>query len=166
MECLWWWQKYYPPDFDPSKIPRVRQAKNRQFTVRLMAPFNMKWVLLLLLAGKAQRKVSNSVPLLKLNLTLSNFISGARRAENISTKVKNSTLVKKMSKMKITWAFASIASISRWLLHYLTPKEMMNSNLFLFEFSALDVCLRFPSKLTPKAQITLLRRAPLVILWL
>nr|SVE77934.1 EOG090X0G3U [Daphnia lumholtzi]SVE78564.1 EOG090X0G3U [Daphnia lumholtzi] len=34
--------KYYPPDFDPSKIPRVRQAKNRQFTVRLMAPFNMK----------------------------------------------------------------------------------------------------------------------------
>nr|SVE75457.1 EOG090X0G3U [Daphnia dolichocephala] len=34
--------KYYPPDFDPSKIPRVRQSKNRQFTVRLMAPFNMK----------------------------------------------------------------------------------------------------------------------------
>nr|CAG4637432.1 EOG090X0G3U [Ceriodaphnia reticulata]SVE73259.1 EOG090X0G3U [Ceriodaphnia reticulata] len=34
--------KYYPPDFDPSKIPRVRQAKNKQFTVRLMAPFNMK----------------------------------------------------------------------------------------------------------------------------
>nr|CAG4648323.1 EOG090X0G3U [Moina brachiata]SVE93326.1 EOG090X0G3U [Moina brachiata] len=34
--------KYYPPDFDPSKIPRVRQEKNRQFTVRLMAPFNMK----------------------------------------------------------------------------------------------------------------------------
>jgi len=34
--------KYYPPDFDPTKIPRVRQAKNRQFTVRLMAPFNMK----------------------------------------------------------------------------------------------------------------------------
>nr|CAG4638803.1 EOG090X0G3U [Cyclestheria hislopi] len=34
--------KYYPPDFDPSKIPRVRQPKNRQFTVRLMAPFNMK----------------------------------------------------------------------------------------------------------------------------
>nr|CAG4644388.1 EOG090X0G3U [Lepidurus arcticus] len=34
--------KYYPPDFDPSKIPRVKQSKNRQFTVRLMAPFNMK----------------------------------------------------------------------------------------------------------------------------
>nr|CAG4652253.1 EOG090X0G3U [Triops cancriformis] len=34
--------KYYPPDFDPSKIPRVKQEKNRQFTVRLMAPFNMK----------------------------------------------------------------------------------------------------------------------------
>nr|CAG4645885.1 EOG090X0G3U [Lynceus sp. MCZ IZ 141354] len=34
--------KYYPPDFDPSKIPRVKQEKNRQFTVRLMAPFNMR----------------------------------------------------------------------------------------------------------------------------
>ncbi|CAG7683790.1 unnamed protein product [Allacma fusca] len=34
--------KYYPPDFDPSKIPRVRQSKNRQFTVRLMAPCNMR----------------------------------------------------------------------------------------------------------------------------
>ena len=34
--------KYYPPDFDPSKIPRARQPKNRQFIVRLMAPFNMK----------------------------------------------------------------------------------------------------------------------------
>nr|CAG4641286.1 EOG090X0G3U [Eulimnadia texana] len=34
--------KYYPPDFDPTKIPRVKQEKNRQFTVRLMAPFNMR----------------------------------------------------------------------------------------------------------------------------
>ncbi|ODM97818.1 Coiled-coil domain-containing protein 94 [Orchesella cincta] len=34
--------KYYPPDFDPSKIPRARQSKNRQFTVRLMAPCNMR----------------------------------------------------------------------------------------------------------------------------
>lgn len=34
--------KYYPPDFDPSKIPRVKCPKNRQFTVRLMAPFNMR----------------------------------------------------------------------------------------------------------------------------
>lgn len=34
--------KYYPPDFDPSKIPRMRLAKNRQYTVRLMAPFNMR----------------------------------------------------------------------------------------------------------------------------
>ncbi|KAL1116175.1 hypothetical protein AAG570_005670 [Ranatra chinensis] len=34
--------KYYPPDFDPSKIPRMKCAKNRQFTVRLMAPFNMR----------------------------------------------------------------------------------------------------------------------------
>ncbi|CAH1400561.1 unnamed protein product [Nezara viridula] len=34
--------KYYPPDFDPSKIPRMKFSKNRQFTVRLMAPFNMR----------------------------------------------------------------------------------------------------------------------------
>ncbi|CAH1370115.1 hypothetical protein MTP99_011636 [Tenebrio molitor] len=34
--------KYYPPDFDPSKIPRMKLPKNRQYTVRLMAPFNMK----------------------------------------------------------------------------------------------------------------------------
>ena len=34
--------KYYPPDFDASKIPRVKREKNRQFTIRLMAPFNMR----------------------------------------------------------------------------------------------------------------------------
>lgn len=37
-------QKYYPPDFDPSRIPRMKLAKNRQYTVRLMAPFNMRCV--------------------------------------------------------------------------------------------------------------------------
>lgn len=35
-------QKYYPPDFDPSKIPRMKLPRNRQYTVRLMAPFNMR----------------------------------------------------------------------------------------------------------------------------
>ncbi|UYV65151.1 CCDC94 [Cordylochernes scorpioides] len=34
--------KYYPPDFDPSKIPRLGLPKNRQYTVRLMAPCNMR----------------------------------------------------------------------------------------------------------------------------
>lgn len=34
--------KYYPPDFDPSKIPRARCPRNRQFTVRLMVPCNIK----------------------------------------------------------------------------------------------------------------------------
>ncbi|KAF1928406.1 DUF572-domain-containing protein [Didymella exigua CBS 183.55] len=37
--------KYYPPDFDPSKITRQRAPKNagpRLQTVRLMAPFSMK----------------------------------------------------------------------------------------------------------------------------
>lgn len=38
-------QKYYPPDFDPSKIARSRAPKNagpKVMTVRLMAPFSMK----------------------------------------------------------------------------------------------------------------------------
>ncbi|KAM0796991.1 hypothetical protein BDR22DRAFT_975713 [Usnea florida] len=38
-------QKYYPPDFDPSKITRSRVPKNvgpKVMTVRLMAPFSMK----------------------------------------------------------------------------------------------------------------------------
>ncbi|KAI1810687.1 DUF572-domain-containing protein [Poronia punctata] len=37
--------KYYPPDFDPSAIQRVRKPKNsgpKVQTVRLMAPFSMK----------------------------------------------------------------------------------------------------------------------------
>ncbi|RKP25564.1 CWC16 protein, partial [Syncephalis pseudoplumigaleata] len=34
--------KYYPPDFDPSKIPRLRRAKEAQHKVRLMAPFSMR----------------------------------------------------------------------------------------------------------------------------
>ncbi|PWY98947.1 DUF572-domain-containing protein [Testicularia cyperi] len=33
---------YYPPDFDPSKIPRRKLGKDRQQPVRLMAPFSMR----------------------------------------------------------------------------------------------------------------------------
>ncbi|KAK7544888.1 CWC16 protein [Phyllosticta citribraziliensis] len=39
--------KYYPPDFDPSKITRTRKPKDagpKSQTVRLMAPFSMKCV--------------------------------------------------------------------------------------------------------------------------
>nr|CAD2130962.1 unnamed protein product [Meloidogyne enterolobii]CAD2138106.1 unnamed protein product [Meloidogyne enterolobii] len=35
-------QKYYPPDFDPSKIPKASGGRNRQFIQRVMTPFNMR----------------------------------------------------------------------------------------------------------------------------
>lgn len=34
--------KYYPPDFDPSKIPRRKMPKDKQELIRLMAPFSMR----------------------------------------------------------------------------------------------------------------------------
>ena len=34
--------KYYPPDFDPAKLPKLDIEKNRQYVVRLMAPFTMR----------------------------------------------------------------------------------------------------------------------------
>lgn len=34
--------KYFPPDFDPSKIPRARVGRNSTFIIRLMAPCNMR----------------------------------------------------------------------------------------------------------------------------
>ncbi|VDD79380.1 unnamed protein product [Mesocestoides corti] len=35
--------KYFPPDYDPSKIPRLKRGnKGRQFNIRTMAPFNMR----------------------------------------------------------------------------------------------------------------------------
>ena len=34
--------KYYPPDFDPTKIPKLQLPKDRQYVVRLMAPFSMR----------------------------------------------------------------------------------------------------------------------------
>ncbi|KAG7264788.1 hypothetical protein CRUP_013587 [Coryphaenoides rupestris] len=34
--------KYNPPDFDPAKIPKLKLPKDRQYVVRLMAPFNMR----------------------------------------------------------------------------------------------------------------------------
>ena len=34
--------KYYPPDFDPSKVPRQKKPRDRQTKVRLMVPFTMR----------------------------------------------------------------------------------------------------------------------------
>ncbi|KAI8818409.1 CWC16 protein, partial [Fimicolochytrium jonesii] len=34
--------KYFPPDFDPSKIPRRKLPKDQQHKVRLMTPFSMQ----------------------------------------------------------------------------------------------------------------------------
>ncbi|KAL5010181.1 hypothetical protein ScPMuIL_012486 [Solemya velum] len=34
--------KYYPPDFDPSKIPKAKGNRNAKFCIRLMAPCNMR----------------------------------------------------------------------------------------------------------------------------
>ena len=33
---------YFPPDFDPAKIPRRKLGADRQIEVRLMAPFSMR----------------------------------------------------------------------------------------------------------------------------
>ncbi|KAL6728361.1 hypothetical protein Aduo_010140 [Ancylostoma duodenale] len=35
-------QKYYPPDYDPTKLPRAKGTRARQFVQRVMTPFNMQ----------------------------------------------------------------------------------------------------------------------------
>lgn len=34
--------KYYPPDFDPTKLPKLKRDRARQFVIRIMAPFSMR----------------------------------------------------------------------------------------------------------------------------
>lgn len=34
--------KYYPPDFDPKKVPRMKRDPEKQIGVRMMIPFSMQ----------------------------------------------------------------------------------------------------------------------------
>ncbi|CAM9627976.1 unnamed protein product [Choristocarpus tenellus] len=34
--------KYFPPDFDPKKVPRMKRDPNKQIEVRMMIPFSMQ----------------------------------------------------------------------------------------------------------------------------
>lgn len=34
--------KYFPPDFDPKKVPRLKRDPEKQIGVRMMIPFSMQ----------------------------------------------------------------------------------------------------------------------------
>ncbi|OXB72633.1 UNVERIFIED_CONTAM: hypothetical protein H355_002124 [Colinus virginianus] len=53
--------KYYPPDFDPAKIPKLKLPKDRQYVVRLMAPFNMRVTMAAAFRLSLKAKVSDTM---------------------------------------------------------------------------------------------------------
>lgn len=34
--------KYFPPDFDPKKVPRLKRDAEKQICVRMMIPFSLQ----------------------------------------------------------------------------------------------------------------------------
>lgn len=112
-------QKYYPPDFDPSKIPKLKLPKDRQYVVRLMAPFNMRYVsfiLVSILNNLHQISLCNvqQTHVMSSALPLWSY-AGVKRVVSTSTRGKSSMHAKRLFRTSCTWASPSSASTSNVL---------------------------------------------------